>query len=89
MLLDGAIGNPRRDAHSVPAVAGVEGVPQLLAVAIAEFRPPELLARRPRSLEAGFRALADLFTLELCKRGQGWLGGCCGRARFQSTGALP
>jgi len=29
MLLDGGVGNPRRDAHSVPAIAGVERYPEL------------------------------------------------------------
>jgi hypothetical protein len=64
VLLDRAAWNPRRNAHRMPAFAAIERRTQLLAVAIAEFRPPERLAHRTRSFEAGFRPLTDLFTFQ-------------------------
>src|ERR1700680_2084688 len=39
MLFDGAVGNPRRDAHRVPAIARVERSSEPRPVTIAESRP--------------------------------------------------
>ena len=60
VLFDRAIGDPRRHAHRMPAVAAVERRAQSLPVTIAEFRPPERLAHRTHSFEAGFAPSADL-----------------------------
>ncbi len=71
VLLDCAVWNPRGDAHSTPAMAGIERNAQLLYVTITEFRPAEDFALRASSFETGLRPLADLFALELCERGEG------------------
>ena len=71
VLLDRTVWNPYLDAHRVPALAAITRCPQFCQVAIAEFRPPEHLAHRTRSLEAGLRSLADLFPLKLGERREG------------------
>jgi hypothetical protein len=55
----------------VPAVPAIERCAQSLPVAIAEFRPPEHLAHRTRSLDAGLRPPTDLLAFELGERGEG------------------
>src|SRR5215468_8251637 len=70
VLLHGAVGDPRLQAHGVPAHAGIKGSAQPLFVSIAKCGTPEAPTIGARSLETGLRPLTDLFALELCKRGK-------------------
>jgi hypothetical protein len=71
MLLDCAVRDACLPAHDVPAITRFERSDELVPITIAEFRPPKYLALCARPLEARFGALADLFPLELCERGEG------------------
>src|SRR5690349_8942907 len=71
VLFDRAVRDLRRDAHSMPAVAGIERGAQLRPFTIAEFWPAETLTRCARPFETRLRPLADLLTLKLCERGEG------------------
>ena len=71
VLLHRALRNPRCFAHGMPAVTTLQRSDEPVSIAITEFRPPQDFASRTRPLETGFRTLADLLALELCKRGGG------------------
>jgi hypothetical protein len=58
----------RFPADSVPTVAGIECLAQLLLFAIAEARPSKARTVRSRAFETGFRPLTNLLALQLGER---------------------
>src|ERR1700722_13989534 len=54
----------------MPAFPRIEPDTQSFEAIIGDLRPTEALARRPRTIEAGLRALADFLALEFGERRQ-------------------
>jgi hypothetical protein len=68
VLFDGAVGDPGRNADSVPTVAPVKRGAQLLALPGAKRRPSQVSSPGASAFKPSLGALTDLLPLELGER---------------------